>query len=113
MKTFFSILCVCLCVVAEVESVPSTAVVVSTETVTKTVSREPRTVVLMFSPDAGEVNAEVTYETVTRVDGRIVRQETFKTVSMTWSQITNRIPSLNVSLVEFKAAAAASMTNTP
>jgi hypothetical protein len=98
---------------ADPESVPSTSVVVSTESVTKTVAREPRLVVLQFSVDTGELNAEVAYETVTRVDGKAVSQAPFKSVALTWQQITNLVPSLAQSLVEFKAAARASLTNTP
>lgn len=98
---------------ADPESVPSTSVVVSTESVTKTVAREPRLVVLQFSVDTGELNAEVAYETVTRVDGKAVSQVPFKSVTLTWQQITNLVPSLAQSLVEFKAAARASLTNTP
>lgn len=98
---------------ADPESVPETAVVVSTESVTKTVSREPRLVVLQFSVDTGELSADVTYETVTRVDGKVVQQVPLKSVSLTWQQITNLVPSLAQSLVEFKAAARASLSNTP
>ena len=98
---------------ADPETVPATSVVVSTETVTKTVAREPRLVVLQFAVDTGELNAEVAYETVTRVDGKAVSQTPFKAVTLTWQQITNLVPSLAQSLVEFKAAARASLTNTP
>jgi hypothetical protein len=99
--------------VADTNNVPSTAVVVSTETVTKIVAREPRLVVFVFNRDTGDVMAEVTYETVTRVDGQVAKQDPFKTVSMTWTQITNAVPSMTAALVEFRAAAAASMTNSP
>lgn len=98
---------------ADSETVPSTSVIVSTETVTKTVAREPRLVVLQFLVDTGELNAEVAYETVTRVDGKAVSQTPFKSVTLTWQQITNLVPSLAQSLVEFKAAARASLTNSP
>lgn len=103
----------CVVATADPETIPATSVVVSTETVTKTVSREPRLVVLQFSIDTGELNAEVTYETVTRVDGKAVSQAPFKSVNLTWQQITNLVPSLAQSLVEFKAAARASLTNSP
>lgn len=94
------------------ETVPETGIVVSTETVTKTVSREPRIVVLLFD-DAGQVSAEVNYETVTRFGTNIVSRAPFKSVSLTWQQVTNLVPSLAQGLDEFKVASKASMTNTP
>lgn len=100
------------CLVCCADSVPETAVLVSTETVIKTVSREPRIVVLSFD-DAGQVSAEVNYETVTRFGANVVSKSPFKSVSLTWQQITNLVPSLAVGLNEFKAASKASMTNTP
>jgi hypothetical protein len=108
-----ALLALCFVATADSESVPSTAVVVSTSAVTKTIAREPRIVVLQFATTTGELTAEVTYETVTRVDGEVVLQTPFKAVSLTWQQITNLVPSLAQSLVEFKSAARASLTNAP
>ena len=113
MKKIIALLFICCAAIAETESVPATSVVVSTETVTKTVAREPRVIVLNFSVATGELNAEVAYETVTRVDGKAVSQVPFKSVTLTWQQITNLVPTLAQSLVEFKATARASLTNTP
>ena len=103
----------CVVAIGDPETVPTTSVVVSTETVTKTVAREPRLVVLQFAVDTGELNAEVAYETVTRVDGKAVSQVPFKSVTLTWQQITNLVPSLAQSLVEFRSVARASLTNAP
>jgi hypothetical protein len=113
MKRIIPLLLIWVAALADTESVPATSVVVSTETVTKTVAREPRVIVLNFSVATGELNAEVAYETVTRVDGNAVSQVPFKSVTLNWQQITNLVPSLAQSLVEFKAAARASLTNTP
>ena len=113
MKKITALLLSSLALVADTENVPSTAVVVSTETVIKTVAREPRMVVLQFSAVDGSVSADVSYETVTRVGGAVVASTPFKSVSLTWQQITNLVPALSASLEQFKAAAKASMTNTP
>ena len=112
MKKSIALLLSTMALVADHESVPPTAVVVSTETVTKTVAREPRIVVLVFD-DAGQVSAEVNYETVTRFGTNVVSRTPFKSVSLTWQQVTNLVPSLAQGLDEFKAASKASMTNTP
>ena len=100
----------CASIVAD--TVPDTAVVMSTETVVKTVSREPRMVVLLFADD-GTVSAENNYETVTRIGTNVVLRAPFKTTSLTWSQITNLVPALAQGLEQFKAASKASLTNTP
>lgn len=112
MKKTIALIVSSLALVADSESVPPTAVVVSTETVTKTVAREPRLVVLVFD-DAGQVSADVNYETVTRFGTNVVFRSPFKSVSLNWQQVTNLVPSLAKGLDEFKAAAKASMTNTP
>lgn len=108
-----ALLALCFVATADPESVPSTAVVVSTSAVTKTIAREPRMVVLQFAASTGELTAEVIYETVTRVDGEVVLQSPFKAVNLTWQQITNLVPSLAQSLVEFRSVAMASLTNAP
>ena len=113
MKKIIALVFSSLAIIADSESIPATAVVVSTETVTKTVSREPRMIVLQFSTADGSVSADVSYETVTRVGGVVVASAPFKSVSLTWQQITNLVPALSASLEQFKAAAKASMTNTP
>jgi hypothetical protein len=113
MKTMVLLVLAALVAFAETNTVPETAVVVSTETVTKTVTREPRLVVFMFSRETGDVSAEVSYETVTRVADNVVQQAPFKTVIMSWAQITNAIPAMTDALIQFRAAAAASMTNSP
>lgn len=102
----------CASVLADTNNVPDTAIVVSTETVVKTVSREPRMVVLLFD-DNGLVSAENNYETVTRIGTNVVSRAPFRTTNLTWQQITNLVPSLAQGLEEFKAASKASMTNTP
>lgn len=100
----------CASIVAD--TVPDTAVVMSTETVVKTVSREPRMVVLMFD-DNGTVSAENSYETVTRVGTNVVSRAPFRTTNLTWQQITNLVPSLALGLEQFKAASRIVLTNTP
>lgn len=112
MKTKLWKLAAILPVVLLGQTVPETGIVVSTETVTRTLSREPRIVVILFD-DAGQVSAEVNYETVTRIGTNVVSKTPFKSVSLTWQQVTNLVPSLVQGLDEFKAAARASMTNTP
>lgn len=97
---------------ADTNNVPDTAVVVSTETVVKTVSREPRVVILMFD-DNGTVSAENNYETVTRIGTNVVSRAPFRTTTLTWQQITNLVPSLAQGLEEFKLASKTILTNTP
>lgn len=88
------------------------SVVVSSSTVSRIVSREPRSVLFNFSIQTGEVSAEVQYETVTRIDGSVLSSAPYKTVTLGWSEITNKIPAITIALEQFKAAARASMTNT-
>lgn len=94
------------------DTVPDTGVVISTETVTKTVSREPRMVILMFD-DNGAVSAVINYDTVTRMGSNVVSRVPLKTTSLPWQQVTNLVPALADGLEQFKAASKASMTNTP
>jgi hypothetical protein len=97
---------------ADDSATPSTAVVVSTETVTKTVTREPRMVVLVFD-DVGQVTTDIAYETVTRIGTNVVARVPFKTSSLTWLQVTNLVPSLAQGLEEFKLASKTILTNSP
>lgn len=84
----------------------------STETVVKTVSREPRMVVLIFDNN-GTVSAENSYETVTRIGTNVVSRAPFRTTNLTWQQITNLVPSLAQGLDEFKLASKTILTNSP
>lgn len=92
---------------------PETSVVVNSSTVSKITTNEPREVVFVFSRETGSIQASVSYETVVRIDGVPVSWEPLKKVNMTWDQLTNAIPALSQSLEQFKAAAKASMNNTP
>jgi hypothetical protein len=102
----------CATLTADTSNVPDSAVLVTTETVTKTVSREPRMVVLVFAED-GTVSAEISYETVTRVDGAVVSRVPLRTTVLPWQQVTNLVPALADGLTQFKAACRASLTNSP
>lgn len=92
---------------------PDSAVVVSTETVQKVVTKEPREVLFRISRASGEIEADVSYETVTRIDGVAVSWVPLKSTTLKWRDLTNLVPALSASLEQFKAAAKASMTNTP
>lgn len=111
-KLLLAVALLCAPAAAETNSVPDTGVVVSTETVVKTVSREPRMVVLIFD-DNGTVSAENNYETVTRIGTNVVSRAPFKTTALTWQQITNLVPSLALGLEQFKSASRMVLTNTP
>lgn len=113
MKRIVPFFLVSFLTIADTETYPPISVVISTETVTKTVAREPRMIVLQFSPSDGSLTAEVSYETVTRVNGGFVASVPFRSVSLTWQQITNLVPALATSLDQFKVAARASLTNAP
>jgi hypothetical protein len=94
-----------------VAQTPDTAVVVDSGTVLKTTTLEPREVVFRISRATGEIEAEVTYERVVRMDGVPVSWQPHKVATLRWSEVTNAIPSLSQSLQEFGAAARASLTN--
>jgi transcription termination factor Rho len=108
--TFAALVAVSLIAIADV---PDAGVIVSTEAVSKTVSREPRQVSITFSKVDGSPEFQIEYETVTRIDGSVISSSPFKSVSLNWIQVTNLVPSLAQSLVEFRAAAHASLTNSP
>lgn len=113
MKKLFVFCLSSVALVADPESVPSTAVVVSTETVTKTVAREPRIVVFIFDDFGAVSTTEVNYETTIRLGSNVVSRAPFKSVSLNWAQVTNASPAMTTALEQFKAAAKASMTNSP
>ena len=89
------------------------AVTVSTEMVEKTIKREPREVLFRFNRTTGTVETDITYESVVRVDGVPASWETIKVVTLNWHDTTNTVPALALAFEQFKAAAKASMTNTP
>ena len=94
-------------------AVQESGVVIETAQVTKTVSREPREVVFRISRATGEIEADITYETVVRVDGSAASWEPFRVVTLKWAELTNAVPALAQSLEQFRAAARASLTNSP
>jgi hypothetical protein len=94
-----------------VAQTPDAAVVVNSATVVQTTTLEPREVLFRIARATGEIQAEVTYERVIRVDGVPVSWQPHKVATLNWSEVTNAIPSLAQSLQEFGVAARASLTN--
>jgi hypothetical protein len=89
------------------------SVTVSTETVEKTIKREPREVLFRFNRATGAVDTEITYESVVRVNGVPASWEPLKVVTLNWHDTTNSVPALTLAFEQFKAASKASLTNTP
>lgn len=92
---------------------PSTAIVVSTATVSKVTTREPREFTFRVSRVTGEIELDVVYETVVRVDGSPASWETLKVVTLKWDAITNAVPAMAAALPQAVSAVHASMTNSP
>jgi hypothetical protein len=110
-KLSVALLCASL-LASDTNSVPDIGVVVSTDTVIKTVSREPRMVIWLFADD-GTVSMEDIRETVTRIGTNVISKVPFTSDTYTWQEVTNTIPAMTLVRDQYKAAAKASMTNTP
>lgn len=92
-----------------------TGIVISTTQAVKTITHEPRDVVINFNRDSGAITAEVFYEEVVRIsDGTnsiVASIKPLKRARLTWFDVTNSVPAMATALQQFNSAAKASLTN--